>query len=251
MELGRFISIVIAIIAITIFIVYLCFILVETWKKAKVNNNQLLKGEDNLREKRKQDDLLFTKLMGELDTIIVEAHKEKNKYLSLLKEKNGEYDKIIYLSPKDESNINSNLYVFSKHNVILIKGKEYQFSDIIDCSLEDDFSDETSFVVRKNPSVETSKTNTTNMLGRAAIGGIVAGTTGAIIGGVTSKRETIIEHGHEEVVQNRQIIHNYTINITVKDINNPIITLNIGNDTKKKNEIMALFKVIMASTEQQ
>ena len=84
------------------------------------------------------------------------------------------------------------------------------------------------------------------MIGRTIAGGVLLGGAGAIIGGSTAKRNTIIEHGTDTSIHNKEIKHNYTVAITVKDISNPIIYLKVDNNTALKDEIVSLMKVIMS-----
>ncbi len=83
------------------------------------------------------------------------------------------------------------------------------------------------------------------MLGRAVVGGLIAGGAGAIIGGATAKQNTsttsVINQG-TDVTR-----HNYTVWISVQDIANPMIQIPIGKDGAKVNEIVALMSAIIAS----
>ena len=83
------------------------------------------------------------------------------------------------------------------------------------------------------------------MLTRAVVGGMLLGNAGAIIGGSTAKKNTIIENGKETTIHNREVTHNYTIVVTVSDIKNPNIRIKVGNDTRLKDDILSLFKVIL------
>ena len=108
-----------------------------------------------------------------------------------------------------------------------------------------------STTIKKGQTVATTKTNTGSIVGRSIAGDVIAGKTGAIIGGLTASKKTIISSDPEEVIQNKRVIHNYTVNIIVKDINNPNLSIHVGNDASKMNEIVGLFKVIIATSSSQ
>jgi hypothetical protein len=47
-------------------------------------------------------------------------------------------------------------------------------------------------------------------------------------------------------IHNKEVEHNYTVAITVKDISNPVLYLNVGSNTGLKDEIISLMKVVMS-----
>lgn len=63
-------------------------------------------------------------------------------------------------------------------------------------------------------------TQTSNTIGRALIGGVLAGGAGAIVGGMTSKK------------QNKQLIRKLTLEIVVNDLDNPEYKIDFLNDAK-------------------
>ena len=151
----------------------------------------------------------------------------------------GEPDKTIVLG---ETDINKEIRVYSDKRKVNILGKDYDFSSILSCHCTDD-----SHVVKGQTTITTtgtSKTDNGNMLGRAVVGGLVAGGAGAIIGGSTAKQNTT---STSVVNQGKDITrHNYTVWISVKDIVNPMIQIPIGKDEAKANEIVALMTAIIS-----
>jgi hypothetical protein len=129
---------------------------------------------------------------------------------------------------------------------VVIAQKEFSFSDILDCTVNDDIIERETVHTYRGTSIATSKADTGSMVGRAIVGGVLLGGAGAVIGGSTAKRNTVIEHGTDTSVHNKEIEHNYKVAITVKDIANPIIYLNVGSNAKLKDEIVSLMKVIMS-----
>lgn len=140
----------------------------------------------------------------------------------------------------------SEILVFSETKHIVIGKIELLFSDILDCVVDDDIKERETIQTFRGNSSATSKANTGNMIGRAVVGGVLLGGTGAIIGGSTANRHTIIEHGIDTSILDKTIEHNFTIAITVKDISNPVIYLNVGSNTRLKDEIVSLMKVIIS-----
>ena len=116
-------------------------------------------------------------------------------------------------------------------------GNEYSFSDILNCTAEDDYK------VIKGKTEYTSQTKAKNgsTVGRAIVGGVLAGGAGAIIGGATAKKETkTIAHQKDDI-----IIHNYTIVVNVNSLTNPIVTIPLKSDKAKMNEIVGVLNVII------
>ena len=136
--------------------------------------------------------------------------------------------------------------MFSQSKHIIIDKKEFLFSDILDCVVNDDIKERETVQTIRGNSTATSKANTKNMIGRAVVGGVLLGGAGTIIGGSTAKRNTVIEYGTDTSIHNKEVEHNYTVAITVKDISNPVLYLNVGSNTGLKDEIVSLMKVIMS-----
>lgn len=141
------------------------------------------------------------------------------------KEKYGEDHRVIDRDLK--------LYINENLKKIFIKGHEYNFSDILAFSVQDNERTISS------GSTSVAKTNNGSMLGRAAVGGLVAGNIGAVIGGATASR-TIETTGTMS-----SIIHNYSVVITVNSLSSPMITLEIGQDQKLMNRVSSTLTVIV------
>ncbi len=198
------------------------------------NNRKLQIREKEKREKQKCAEEQLRKL--EID------HKI---FLSSLVEKYGDCDKTISLNRQIPHSFDE-ILVFSQSKHVVIAKKEYSFSDILDCIVNDEIKERETVQTFRGDSSATSKTDTGNMIGRTIAGGVLFGGAGAIIGGSTAKRNTVIEYGTDTSIHNKEIEHNYTIAITVKDISNPVININVGSDTALKDEIVSLMKVIIS-----
>ena len=168
-----------------------------------------------------------------------------NNYVKNLVGKYGKCDKILKLNPKQPFGFDE-IIVFSQSKVVIIEKKEFSFSEILDCNVNDDIREVETVQTFRGNSTATSKTNTGSMVGRAIVGGVLLGGAGAIIGGSTAKRNTVIKYGTDTSIHNKEIEHNYTVAITVKDMSSPVIYINVGNDTALKDEIVSLIKVVMS-----
>lgn len=142
-----------------------------------------------------------------------------------------------------EYDINEEVRVYIDQKKLILLGKVYSFSDIITFSIEDK-----SKVKKGETTISTTSSETTSngsMLGRAAVGGLLAGGVGAVIGGATAKKNTETTN----IVNTRpdRIIHDYYVNINTKDILNPLIIIHVGSESKTTNEIVALLNAVVAN----
>lgn len=227
-----------AIIFILLFIGYI-FIKIRkaTEKERRIRINELAKKIEKEQmievEKKKQEEQEIKKIESAHDS-----------YIDRLREKWGNCDKVLRL-PSVDNDIND-ILVFSESKHLVINKKEFMFSDILDCTVNDDITERETIQTFKGNSSATSKVDAGNMIGRSIVGGVLLGGVGAVIGGSTAKKQTIIEHGTDTSIHNKEVEHNYTIAITVKDLANPVYYLNVGNDTILKDEIASLMKIIIS-----
>lgn len=145
--------------------------------------------------------------------------------------KYGQPDKIIIL---EDLNLEKEIIVFGKANRIWLLGKDLPMSDILNCTFEDN-----QRIIKGGVSYET-KTNTGNMAKRAAVGGILTGGVGAVVGGATAKKETTVKQ------EDDKIIHDYTVIINVNSLAEPVVKIYLGTDSVKTNEIVGLMNVIIS-----
>lgn len=124
------------------------------------------------------------------------------------------------------------IYVFEEHKKIVISKKEYDFSDILSCSMYDDNHKDV-------PPIQVTKTDTGSMLGRAAVGALTLGVAGAVVGAVTAKKESTSKF-------DANYEGSYIVKIGIKKIEEPTITLRFGSDKSKAEEVYALMQAIIA-----
>lgn len=137
---------------------------------------------------------------------------------------------------RDLYDFDKHIFVFEKSQVIIVKSKEYKFSDILSCSLVDDVTNETI-----TTTTGKSKTATGSMLGRAVVGGVLTGGLGAVAGAATAKRNIT-----EDASSKTTTVHDYFIYINTNNFQEPVISLHIGNDSGRAQRIIGVINVIMA-----
>ena len=136
----------------------------------------------------------------------------------------------------DLYDFDKHIFVFEKSQVVIVKSKEYKFSDILSCSLVDDVTNETI-----TTTTGKSKTATGSMLGRAVVGGVLTGGLGAVAGAATAKRNIT-----EDASSKTTTVHDYFIYINTNNFQEPVISLHIGNDSGRAQRIIGVMNVIMA-----
>ena len=95
-------------------------------------------------------------------------NNQKKQFLEV----NGAPDKTIILKELD---INSEIIAYENSKRVFIMGKEYAFKDIISCT----FSDNPRVIKGRVTAITKNKNG--NVIGRAIVGDLVAGSAGAII----------------------------------------------------------------------
>lgn len=153
------------------------------------------------------------------------------------------YDKLInkYGNPDTKLclgntyDITSYIIPFSSTRKIYIQGFELNFDDIIDVQLTDDVK------VTKGEMSAVTESSTGSAIGRAVVGGVLAGGAGAIIGGTTGKKNTTF------IQENDIVTHDYTVLITTKIIAKSLIKVHLNERNELANMTVALIKSIIAN----
>lgn len=117
---------------------------------------------------------------------------------------------------------------------IEINGKEFQLNDIIGVHITDPVGE---WAEQLGLSGEKISTSTKSAVGRAIVGGLIAGPVGAVIGGATAKKN----------VKKVSYGHNYVVNIITLNnrYGNPKIV--VGDNYDKALELKAIIDSIIAS----
>lgn len=142
----------------------------------------------------------------------------------------GECTKVIS-NPGDS--IQDFIRVYERSSVIIINDEKYSFDEIIGYNLTDN-----SRVIKGELSSKTTTSNA-SAVGRAVVGAALGGVAGAVIGGATAKQTTEYKQGEDKT------IHDFTVNINVNRLSEPLIKLHIGRNEDLANEITALINAIV------
>lgn len=118
-------------------------------------------------------------------------------------------------------------------NQILLNGHVYNFKDIIDFTLLD------KQTVLQHHSGAAVETKTGNMIGRAVVGGVLAGGVGAVIGASTAKKEIKPSTTYSSTN------HFYVINVTINSLTNPIERLCFFHNEQIASKVASILQVIV------
>lgn len=168
------------------------------------------------------------------------ACEEYENKLTDLSNKFGECAINENLSSYIQYNISTRVLVYEQSGTIIIKLKEYKFSDILGYSLVDDATSETI-----TTSTGTAKTSTGSMLGRAVVGGVLTGGLGAVAGAATAKKNI-----SDNAISQTTTTHRYTLYINVNSLQEPTIVLEIGNNASKAQKLAGVINVIVERNKQ-
>ena len=214
---------------ITIFFVILGVMGVIGVVAGVVESNKKEKEEQEKAEKKKKDEEYQLQLAEQKE---IEKEKKYNELTAMI----SSPDKVI------EYDYDHYIMVNESTSQIMLNEHIYNFKDIINYTMSDNAT-----VIQKHSGGEissTSSTDTGSMLGRAVVGGVLAGGVGAAIGGSTAKRETTSSVAPTTTTSST--IHDYLIAVTVNSLSNPIERLRLGEDGRNTNEICALLSVIIS-----
>lgn len=130
------------------------------------------------------------------------------------------------------------LSVFEQSRKLEVNNQELDFTDLLSYQIRDN-----STVVH-SASVAKATTDSSSMLGRAIIGGMLGGETGAIIGGATANKTTTIS-GSASYTK-----HDYTIIIFTNELSTKPIELRTGKDQRITDQIANVLAVILEANKQ-
>ena len=189
----------------------------KEYQKKEEENKRKLKIEEERHEKKQK-----------------EINENEKKYKIELEDKYGKITRIVPYSHFDNDLLeyHDDIIVFGEAKKIILYKKEYDFIDILSCSMYDQNH-------KDIPSKQVTRTKTGSMLGRAALGGLTLGVAGALVGAVTAKTET------DSNLDNTYLC-SYVVKIGLKSIEEPIIKFEYGCDKSKAEEVYAMIQAIIA-----
>lgn len=138
----------------------------------------------------------------------------------------------------------NSFYVSLTSKQIYYDGRRITFDKIINCDYIDDA---TTTSTQRGTASSTIKTNTGSTIGRAIVGGAIAGPAGAIIGGSSAKKnaETKILNKTTSTTK-----HDYTIRIHIADILNPLLEIKCGENEEATHKIVSTVFAIIEQNRQ-
>lgn len=163
-----------------------------------------------------------------------EKEEEKERQISALTTQFGNPEKIINIS---DDKIDNAFIVFPSSCSLKYKSQVIQYSDIVSSEVKDN-----TYTTTTGTKEEVTKSSTGSTIGRAVVGGLIAGPAGAIIGGATSKKRT-------EVIDNTRTIlhHHYFVIVNLSTPANPVLKIDCGASSKTAEEINAILVGIIAN----
>ena len=187
-----------------------------------------LKQRDIEKKKQKAEDERRKKIQRKVDN-------EHEGFIRELKDKYGSITRTIPFERYDDDFVThyDDILVFEQAKKIIFGKTEYEFSDILSCSMYDENQKDT-------PIAQVTRTKTGSMLGRAALGGLTLGVAGAVVGAITATKET------QSSAANADYVPSYVVKIGVKSIENPIITLHLYRDKEQADTLYAVMQTIIA-----
>ena len=222
---------------LSIFVILIVFIvLIFGYKNAEQNVIDAF--DDYVKAKQKRDE----EERHRIEAIRREIDSKNNAELGEVLKVLPSFDKMIAIDNDDKKGYigyKKAFYVSIRNKTIMANNRVIAFSDIIHCELDDD--KQTVY-----NQVGSSKSETTSdagsMVGRAIVGGLIAGGTGAIIGGATGKKETSTTIN---TTTTTHISHDYTVVINVRDIVEPLCKIHCGENEKAAKEIVGTINAII------
>ena len=168
-----------------------------------------------------------------------EAETQAIKYVT---EHFGKPDKIVHTSSSVlQPDWDRAVFFIFDNELIYYNNIVIHFNELISCEYVDNSIVETK---QTGTAITKTSTNTGSMLGRAVVGGMLAGGAGTIIGGVTAKQtgETKIETNSVSITK-----HDYTILINTKNVRNPLVKIPCGDRQQVVHDIIATLNAAIAN----
>lgn len=193
-----------------------------------INEREDAKEQATANQRRKQREAYLKECQESYDTA----------YAAMANELEEPIQDIIIDEYDDEYDIRNHIFIYEVSKKIAVNAKLYSFDDILGCSLVNDATSETI-----TTSIGKAKTSTGSMVGRAVVGGVLTGGLGAVAGAATAKKNI-----STDATSLTTTTHKYTIYVNVDSLENPTVTIRVGEDAHKAHKIANLFNVIIERT---
>lgn len=144
---------------------------------------------------------------------------EDKSILSKITAKYGTPDKVIYTC---DDRVKNSFMMFLRHNIIYAESRIVPFEQLSGCEIIDEAG------TRYHLTSDAVIGNNGSVIGRSIAGGILAGSTGAVIGGLSANTNKPTSY--------QTTTHHYFALINLTDLNNPIIRVDCGEGGRDKAE---------------
>ena len=157
--------------------------------------------------------------------------KEQEKQAALLAAETEKYGEGYQVISREKI-----LFMNEGQQKLYIGSTGYDFKDILDFNVQDKVTTKTS------PVVTTTRTEDTygRYVMRPPIGGIGGSKVGTFVG--FPSNTTVVETSGGE----RYDVHRYNVHITLNNLSNPVVTVNLGQDYDAMNRLRAVLTVIVS-----
>lgn len=192
--------------------------------------------QDCLDEKRMLDDKERTRK--------AEYEKKKKHYDEVLKELQDQYGKMEKILDPVELIPEKSVIAFSLTKTMYIQGTILPFDKIIGYSLLDNSKQVTT---TSGTMIGETSANSSSVIGRSLVGGLIGGEAGAIIGGATASTTTFTDINSSSTTSTH---HDYSIKMQIADIARPILTIQCGTNETVAYELIGLINAILSINKQ-
>lgn len=158
---------------------------------------------------------------------------EDDSILSELIAKYGKPDKIILFS---DNRIKNSFMVFSNAKNIYASTQIIPFQQLTDCEITDELG--TRYHLTTEGVIGSGNGK---IIGRSIAGGLIAGPTGAIIGGLSADKDS------NKPTSYQTSTHHYFAVLSLSDLNNPIVKVDCGIDGREGAEEIRAIVMNIAS----
>lgn len=108
------------------------------------------------------------------------------------------------------------VFAFDSSNTLYIDKETFNYDDIIDCSVDSYIKETIVTTQARTETTVTTNTSGKSIAGRTVAGAIIAGPVGAVVGGLTAKKNTTITTKEIPATQRTHRATRYRITINAK-----------------------------------
>lgn len=220
---------------------------------AFTNNKKNKKNEKEFEELIREQKIIIPRRISQYNTMLNELYLKYGKpdvniYISKYPIYNNIFDLSLNMDETTyellfgiggnlpETVIEKSFIVFESSQTIFLGNKPYSFKDIISYEVVDD-----SKIIYSGNSNSNTSTSNKSMIGRAAVGGVLLGGTGALIGGITANKQSNTSLNISQTTN-----HKYEVIITLNNLSEPIIKIELEDNRNAMEKISSVLSIIIS-----